>query len=112
MFCSCCRALRTAHAHRRLPSISEALEHYQLALDIDAGFTLAEFNSGLTYQVTTGAEGIGTECEMRLGLGKGGPLKTTGGGPLKHLAIPHHKNTSNTCSPFVGGQPLATTFGG
>lgn len=36
-------------------AISEALEHYQLALAIDADFTLAEFNSGLTYQVTTGA---------------------------------------------------------
>eukprot|EP00752_Nemacystus_decipiens_P009838 g8776.t1 len=28
----------------------EALEHYELALAIDADFTLAEFNSGLTYQ--------------------------------------------------------------
>lgn len=35
---------------------SEALEHYQLALAIDADFTLAEFNSGLTYQVTTGVD--------------------------------------------------------
>ena len=35
--------------------IREALEHYELALAIDADFTLAEFNSGLTYQVIAAA---------------------------------------------------------
>lgn len=35
-------------------STREALEHYELALAIDADFTLAEFNSCLTYQVMDG----------------------------------------------------------
>lgn len=43
ILCSC--------IHRHVAPIREALEHYELALAIDADFTLAEFNSGLTYQV-------------------------------------------------------------
>lgn len=46
---------RSSCTRRHVVSIREALAHYELALAIDADFTLAEFNSGLTYQVMTEA---------------------------------------------------------